>query len=91
MIVLTFAYLFGGFLRDQSTAKNDAASWKVMGVASLFWPIALPLSYLERKANRSGSPPERYEVMSAHVTLDPAIFRAATPLSTDENPLKKGA
>jgi len=91
MIVLTFSYLFWGFFQDKSTAKHDGTSWKVMGVASLFWPIVLPLSYLERKANRSGAPPEQYEVMSANVTLDPAIFREATPLSTDENPLKKGA
>ena len=38
------------FFRDSSTPKTDCSSWVVLGLASVLWPIALPLSYLERRA-----------------------------------------
>lgn len=59
--MLTFAYLFRGFWRDRSTAKTDASSWQVLGIASLCWPVVLPLSYLERQVNSPASKLEIYE------------------------------
>lgn len=50
--ILTFFYLFQKFLRDSTTAKTELSSWQVLALASLFWPIALPLSYLEREMNK---------------------------------------
>ena len=35
------------FLRDEETPKTDVASWVVLIVASIFWPISVPLSYIE--------------------------------------------
>lgn len=59
--LLTFAYFFRGFWRDRSTAKTDTSSWQVLGIASLFWPVVLPLSYLEKQANATASTPEMYD------------------------------
>ncbi|MGC9527731.1 MAG: hypothetical protein ACP5D7_19530 [Limnospira sp.] len=59
--ILTFAYFFRGFWRDRSTAKTDRSSWQVLGVASLFWPVVLPLSYLERRTNATALKAEMYE------------------------------
>jgi hypothetical protein len=38
------------FFRDCSTPNTDRSSWIVLSLASLFWPVVLPLSYLERRA-----------------------------------------
>ncbi len=44
------------FLQDRSTPKTDTMSWIVLLEAALFWPLVLPLSYLERMLHRSNSP-----------------------------------
>ena len=35
------------FLRDQETPKIDVASWVVLGIASILWPISVPLACIE--------------------------------------------
>lgn len=56
MAVPWFLKLYGGvaaiaclvylrlFLKDRDTPMTDAASWGVLLVATLFWPITLPIS-----------------------------------------------
>lgn len=42
------------FLRDEETPKTDIASWVVLVVASICWPISVPLSFIElRKKMKS--------------------------------------
>ncbi len=50
---LIFGYFLGVFLADQSTPNTHIASWVVLGLATLFWPIVLPLAYLERRVRKS--------------------------------------
>ncbi|HEY9697284.1 MAG TPA: hypothetical protein V6D10_08480 [Trichocoleus sp.] len=39
---LTAGLLLNAFLKDNSTAKTDIASWLVLIVATVFWVITLP-------------------------------------------------
>jgi hypothetical protein len=48
--LLNFGIYLILFMQDCSTPKTDRSSWIVLGVASLFWPVVLPLSCLERRA-----------------------------------------
>ncbi|HEY9664800.1 MAG TPA: hypothetical protein V6C65_40695 [Allocoleopsis sp.] len=45
---LTFSLLLNAFLKDHSTSKTDTASWLVLGIATLFWFIALPCILRQR-------------------------------------------
>ena len=45
--LILFVYWFMLFYQDQSTPNNDLISWVVLFLASLFWPITLPISILE--------------------------------------------
>ena len=42
-----FFYWFSLFMADKSTPKNDFASWMIILIAPLFWPIVLPVSAIE--------------------------------------------
>ena len=42
-----FLYWFSLFMADKSTPKNDFASWMIILIAPLFWPIVLPASAIE--------------------------------------------
>lgn len=42
-----FCYCLGLFVADKSTPKNDVASWLILLIAALFWPIVLPGSFIE--------------------------------------------
>ncbi|WP_416671630.1 hypothetical protein [Egbenema bharatensis] len=35
------------FLSDRTTSKKHTLSWVVVAIASLFWFIAIPLSFIE--------------------------------------------
>ena len=35
------------FMADKSTPKSDFASWMIILIAPLFWPIVLPASAIE--------------------------------------------
>lgn len=59
---IVFLVFLQSFLRDKTTPKNHKGSWKVLGLAAIFWPIVVPLACLERhlkkssgKAHRDGS------------------------------------
>lgn len=46
------------FMADKSTPKNDFASWIIILIAPLFWPIVLPVSAIElitKSAAKEGS------------------------------------
>lgn len=45
--VTVFCYWLGLFLADRSTPKNDLASWLILIIAPLFWPIVVPVSIVE--------------------------------------------
>ena len=42
-----FFYWLGLFVADKSTPKTDFASWMIILIAPLFWPIVLPVSIIE--------------------------------------------
>lgn len=41
------------FLQDSTTANSDRGSWIVLIIASLIWPISLPISALERNVQKN--------------------------------------
>lgn len=43
------------FIQDQTTDNSDKASWIVLILASLLWPISLPMSGLEQKVKKTQS------------------------------------
>jgi hypothetical protein len=45
--VTVFCYWLGVFIADRSTPKTHVASWLILLIAPLFWPIVLPLSIIE--------------------------------------------
>ncbi|MGB3533330.1 MAG: hypothetical protein WBA13_07415 [Microcoleaceae cyanobacterium] len=54
---LTFSLVFlkyiQRFTQDSTTANSDKASWFVLILASLLWPVSLPLSALERNVKKT--------------------------------------
>ncbi|MEL7037087.1 MAG: hypothetical protein AAFO04_15910 [Cyanobacteria bacterium J06592_8] len=46
--VTTFTVGLSTFLQDHSTPKSHAISWLVLFEATFFWPVVLPIAYLER-------------------------------------------
>ena len=42
-----FCYWFVLFMSDRSTPKNHLASWLILIIAPLLWPIVLPISIVE--------------------------------------------
>jgi hypothetical protein len=53
--VTVFCYWLGLFIADKSTPKNHVASWLILLIAPLFWPIVLPVSILELVTKSSSS------------------------------------
>ncbi len=49
---LVFGYFLWVFLTDKSTPNTHMGSWVVLGLATLLWPIVLPLAYLERRVKK---------------------------------------
>lgn len=64
----TGTLLLVAFLMDQTTPVANIGSWLVVLVASLMWPLALPLSGLELWRSRNRTSPvldfEQIEVSS---------------------------
>ena len=44
------------FLKDESTPKTDVASWVVVLIATLIWPLAVPLAIRERYSKHPDLP-----------------------------------
>ena len=44
------------FLKDESTPKTDIVSWVVILVATVMWPLAVPLAIRERHAKHAELP-----------------------------------
>ncbi|NEP47291.1 MAG: hypothetical protein F6K35_52160 [Okeania sp. SIO2H7] len=44
------------FLKDETTPKTDVASWVVILVATMIWPLSVPLSIRERQAKHDEFP-----------------------------------
>ncbi|MFZ1029575.1 MAG: hypothetical protein WAN66_25505 [Limnoraphis robusta] len=82
-----FSHALKTFLKDQSTPKTDTSSWIVLGLATVLWPIVLPLSYLERQAN--GHRSDRYTAHFEGVELNKPTVQyrlSAPPLVERQNP-----
>ncbi|MGB3404850.1 MAG: hypothetical protein WBA77_19350 [Microcoleaceae cyanobacterium] len=52
---LVFLKYFQRFIQDPTTKNSDQASWLVIIIASLLWPVSLPLSVLEKNTNKTKS------------------------------------
>ena len=39
---LVFGLLLNAFLKDDTTPKTHIASWVVLAIATVFWPLTLP-------------------------------------------------
>ncbi|WAL61236.1 hypothetical protein [Thermocoleostomius sinensis] len=46
-VLIVASILCLAFFSDRSTPKHHVISWLVVALASIFWFIALPLSFLE--------------------------------------------
>ena len=44
------------FLQDETTPKTDGVSWVVILIASIIWPLSVPLSLRERYAKQDEFP-----------------------------------
>lgn len=53
---MTATLLLVAFLRDQSTPLTCYRSWLLLAVASVTWPVSLPLAGLELWHTRHGKP-----------------------------------
>ncbi|VEP13059.1 conserved hypothetical protein [Hyella patelloides LEGE 07179] len=51
---IVFCYWLGLFIADRSTPNTHIASWLILFVAPLFWPIVLPISIVELMTKSSG-------------------------------------
>ncbi|MBW4658941.1 MAG: hypothetical protein KME15_09715 [Drouetiella hepatica Uher 2000/2452] len=49
---VVFGILLNAFLKDATTPKDHVASWIVLTVATVFWPIALP-SMIRKRLQRT--------------------------------------
>ncbi len=52
---VVFLVFLLSFLQDKTTRKNHKGSWKVLGLAAIFWPIVVPLACLERHLKKSSA------------------------------------
>ena len=46
-VLIVASILCWAFFSDRSTPKNHSSSWIVIGLASVFWFVAIPLSFVE--------------------------------------------
>lgn len=44
------------FLKDKNTPKTDTASWMVIAIATIIWPISVPLAIRERSSKYAELP-----------------------------------
>ena len=56
---IVFLVFLQSFLRDKTTPKHHKGSWKVLGLAAIFWPIVVPLACLERHLKKSSEKAQR--------------------------------
>ncbi|HEY9627965.1 MAG TPA: hypothetical protein V6C84_11735 [Coleofasciculaceae cyanobacterium] len=49
---VVFGTLLHAFLKDTTTPKTHVASWMVLAVATILWPIALP-SMIRKRLQRT--------------------------------------
>lgn len=48
VMIAIFSYWLSIFWKDTSTPKNDLISWQIIILASVLWPISLPMSISEK-------------------------------------------
>ncbi len=72
---LTFSFIFvrylQKFLQDPTTSNSDRASWIVLILASLLWPISLPISALERNIQNRKPSFQSSESQIGLIYIDP--------------------
>ena len=51
--ILVFLKYLRRFFQDSTVSRSDRGSWVVLIIASLLWPICLPLSALERHVKKN--------------------------------------
>lgn len=76
--LVVFTVFLQSFWQDKTTPKHHIDSWKVLGLAAIFWPIVVPLACLERyltKANKNN--------MKQAPTFDENCNPSPTRLKTD--------
>ncbi|MEL7038502.1 MAG: hypothetical protein AAFO04_23240 [Cyanobacteria bacterium J06592_8] len=71
--VLFFSHGLLKFLADQSTPNSHTSSWIVLGIATILWPVVLPLSHLERQANRQVD--SEFDEVEFRMTAAPLVER----------------
>jgi polyferredoxin len=55
---IVFCVWFKSFLNDTTTSKNDLKSWIILLMGPLFWPVVLPLSFLQLNVTKKAPVPE---------------------------------
>lgn len=46
-VLASFSVCFKAFVEDSTTPLTDQSSWGVLALTSVFWPITIPISWLE--------------------------------------------
>ncbi|MDY7023166.1 MAG: hypothetical protein SWJ54_17760 [Cyanobacteriota bacterium] len=85
--VLFFSHGLLKFLADKSTPNSHTSSWIVLGIATVFWPVVLPLSHLERQANRKVN--SEFEEVELRMTAPPLVERDRS--ESNQSNLKLGS
>ncbi|MEB3282913.1 MAG: hypothetical protein VKK42_28730 [Lyngbya sp.] len=73
--VIFFSHCLRKFLKDKTTSNTDKSSWIVLGLATVLWPIVLPISQLERRGNRKVYSDEQCPEVEYRMTAPPLVER----------------
>ena len=64
---IVFCVWFTSFLNDTATSKKDLKSWIILLMGPLFWPVVLPLSFLQLNVNKKAPVEAKYEQESEEI------------------------
>jgi len=88
----SFSVCFKAFVNDSTTPLTDQTSWGVLAVTTVFWPITIPISWLEltRKSQTvvtpsSGSILENHFYPSQMAVINPSPAETVQPLPQKRN------
>ncbi|MFM6196194.1 MAG: hypothetical protein ACKPEN_16760 [Planktothrix sp.] len=88
----SFSVCFKAFVNDSTTPLTDQTSWGVLAVTTVFWPITIPISWLELTSKSqtvvtpsSGSILENHFYPSQMAVINPSPAETVQPLPQKRN------
>ncbi len=81
----SFATLFKALKQETNLSPEQRqCSLKVISLAAIFWPIVMPLSYLEKRSKAKQEFCQIYEIENAPVPLSPEFERKSETAKQQE-------